>query len=129
MACRCCWCHRAVLRWAARLRSTPGPYGTPANKPTATNRKPGYVGIAAQQVQNCGAQILDVRPGSPAETAKLLVGDIVVAVDGQPITSLDQFRLIVQNHMAGDKVVITIERGKLQLDATVTLTVPAGSSS
>ena len=90
--------------------------------PTATaNPNAAYLGIAAQQVQSCGAQVLDVRPGTGAEAAKLLVGDIVVAVDGTTISSLDQFRLIVQGHKPGDKITITDQRGGVQADAVVTL--------
>ena len=94
------------------------------------NPTPGYLGIAAQQVQNCGAQILDVRPGSAAEAAKLQIGDVVVAVNGQPITSLDQFRTIVQNHKPGDTITITYQRGGQQADATATLgSVPADTTA
>ena len=94
--------------------------------PTATaNPNAAYLGIAAQQVQSCGAQVLDVRPGTGAEAAKLQVGDIVVAVDGTAISSLDQFRLIVQGHKPGDKITITYQRGGVQAAAVVTLgTVP-----
>ncbi len=94
------------------------------------NPTPGYLGIAAQQVQNCGAQILDVRPGSAAETAKLQIGDVVVAVDGQAITSLDQFRMIIQNHKPNDKITITYQRGGQQADTTATLgAVPADTTA
>jgi predicted metalloprotease with PDZ domain len=95
--------------------------------PTATaNPSAAYLGVAAQQVQACGAQILDVRPGSGAEAAKLAVNDVVVAVDGQAITSLDQFRTIVQGHKPGDKITITYQRAGAQADAVVTLgAVPA----
>jgi S1-C subfamily serine protease len=36
-----------------------------------------------------GLLILEVTPGSPAETASLLVGDIVVSVNDEPIRSID----------------------------------------
>ncbi|MHB8626845.1 MAG: S1C family serine protease [Aggregatilineales bacterium] len=94
------------------------------------NPNPGYLGIAAQQVQNCGAQILDVRPDSAAATAKLQIGDVVVAVNGQAITSLDQFRMIVQNHKPGDTITITYQRSGKQSDTTATLgAVPANTTA
>ena len=117
----------AVATTAATVSAaaTTAPTGTVP--PTATaNPSAAYLGIAAQQVQSCGAQVLDVRPGTGAEAAKLQIGDVVVAVDGQAITSLDQFRLIVQGHKAGDKITITYQRAGAQADAVVTLgAVPA----
>jgi len=95
-----------------------------AATPAATapvNPNPGYLGVAAQQIQNCGAQILDVRPDSAAAGAKLQIGDVVVAVNGQPINGVDQFREIVQSHKPGDKITITYQRSGQQADTTATL--------
>lgn len=47
-----------------------------------------YIGIEVTDVENCGVQVLSVMPGSPAEMAKLQVGDVIVAVNGQAISSL-----------------------------------------
>jgi serine protease Do len=45
--------------------------------------------IAARAGTERGALVLAVAPGSPAEAAGLLLGDLIVAVDGHPIAGAD----------------------------------------
>jgi hypothetical protein len=47
-----------------------------------------YVGIEVTDVENCGVQVLQVMPGSPADMAKLQVGDVIVAVNGQAMSGM-----------------------------------------
>jgi S1-C subfamily serine protease len=79
-----------------------------------------------------GALILKVVPGSPAAAAGLLetrrdqagnivLGDVIVAMDGQAIArSLDLFTALEQ-HQAGDTVTLTIVRNQQRQDVKVTL--------
>lgn len=48
----------------------------------------GYLGIAGQDVGS-GLLILSVEPGSPAETAGLREGDVLIAFEGQPLRGMD----------------------------------------
>lgn len=114
----------AAATTAVTAAATVAASAVPTNTllPTATtNPSAAYLGIAGQQVQSCGVQVLDIRPGTGAETAKLQISDVVVAVDGQAITSLDQFRMTVQGHKPGDKITLTYLRAGTQADAVVTL--------
>jgi S1-C subfamily serine protease len=83
-----------------------------------------------------GAYIADVDPNGPAAAAGLrgsshqatadslqvpAGGDVVVAIDGQPITSFDELVTAVASHHPGDKVDLTVLRKGQQESVTVTL--------
>jgi S1-C subfamily serine protease len=73
----------------------------------------GYLGVATQGVrlpealvaalglpEPRGLMITSVEGGSPAEQGGLLLGDVIVAVEGAPVTDVEQ----LQDHLAGDTV-------------------------
>jgi S1-C subfamily serine protease len=77
-----------------------------------------YIGIAAQQftlsrrrrhaaglVQESAVMIATIEPGSPAERAGLTAGDIILALDGMPVTGADDLIRI----LAGDKIGRSVE--------------------
>ena len=83
-----------------------------------------------------GALIMEVVPGSPADDAGLrsgdqdvvidgtsysLGGDIVTSADGEPVTSPDDLRRIVQSKDPGDSLTLEIQRDDSQETVTVTL--------
>ncbi len=51
---------------------------------------------AAQSGVQAGAMIADITPSSPAEKAGLRRGDLIIAVNGNPIVSTDVERLFDQ---------------------------------
>ena len=57
-----------------------------------------------------GVLIREVEEGSPAEIAGLQVGDIMVEVNGQRITSTDEEMAIVRKLNAGDEVAVKVFR-------------------
>ncbi len=57
-----------------------------------------------------GAYVTDVEKGSPAEKAGLLIGDIVVEVDGTVITSTKQMVSLLQAKEAGQTAAVKIYR-------------------
>lgn len=59
-----------------------------------------------------------VLEGSPAATAGLAVGDRVVAVEGEPITTFEALVAAVQGR-PGEKTELTVERGDERLTLTV----------
>ena len=57
-------------------------------------------------------------------------GDVIVAADGKPVTSIDALRDVIAAHAPGDKVELKIYHGKQAKTVTVTLgRQPASSSS
>jgi putative serine protease PepD len=65
------------------------------------------LGIEAEE----GAFVYDVIPGSGAEAAGLQQGDVIVAIDGEPITTNDDLGAAIADHEPGDEIEVTIDRG------------------
>jgi hypothetical protein len=57
-----------------------------------------------------GVRVQQVMPGSSAEAAGILAGDVVVALDGEPVTDLRSFSALLKAHAPGDEVVVTLLR-------------------
>src|SRR5262249_40123598 len=71
--------------------------------------------------QDWGAMISDVQPGSPAARAGLHMQDIVVAVDGESISSVPRLAFLLFTRSAGDVVRFNVKRadGDFTTDVTV----------
>jgi S1-C subfamily serine protease len=68
-----------------------------------------------------GVVIEEVSSGTPADDAGLLSGDIIVAVDGQPIEQGSDLPLALIGHPAGDTISLTVFRDGDELTIDVTL--------
>jgi len=94
------------------------------------------VAKAANLTTPSGALVESVYPKSPAAKTGIkggsqtvtvggqqltVGGDVITAVDGQPIASADEFIALLAQKNPGDKVALTIERGRKTQDVTVTL--------
>lgn len=69
-----------------------------------------------------GAVIVDVVPGSPAETAGLKKGDQVLSVDGEDLTAENDLTQIVKSRKPGDVLTLKVQQpGEEAREVTVTL--------
>lgn len=93
----------------------------------------GWLGVAVQKItpqlarsfglkESRGALVGDVFPGSPAETAGLKRGDIILEYNGKPIKEMSDLPRLVANTPVGTKIPLKIVReGKeLSVDAKIT---------
>jgi serine protease Do len=82
----------------------------------------GEIGVYAQTIDNniseglklsrdWGVLLGDVFPGSPAEAAGLIVGDIVLSLNGKPMENGRQFNVNLYSKNVGDTVTLEILRG------------------
>lgn len=84
----------------------------------------GFLGVRSQPVaisaaqqralgrdQGSGLLLVGIEAGSPAETAGLLVGDILVAIGGQPITDPDELLSSLIGDVVGKAIAFQILRG------------------
>ena len=68
-----------------------------------------------------GAVVVSVTPGGAADQAGLKANDIVTAVGSQVIENSSQLTAAIRAHAPGDKVTLTVTRGKKTLTLTATL--------
>ena len=66
-----------------------------------------------------GAEVLAIEPGSAAAVAGVRTGDVIVAVDDDPITDPSELGVAIAERRPGDTVTLTVQRDgrELQLDA------------
>ncbi|WP_245542918.1 S1C family serine protease [Ruania albidiflava] len=62
-----------------------------------------------------------ITPGGPAEAAGLQPGDVIVAIDGDPVTNPDELIVRIRAHSPGDVVTLTVRDGDEDTDVPVTL--------
>jgi S1-C subfamily serine protease len=93
--------------------------------------KRGYLGVAGQAVrlpagqraesgQASGILVAHVTEGSPAERAGLLVGDVLIGLDEQPVESPDRLLVTLANR-GGQTGHLRVLRGTTAVDVTVTI--------
>ena len=82
-----------------------------------------------------GVAVIGVYPDSPAHQAglqpfkrapdgSLVAGDVIVALNGKPISSFDDLLNALEQHQTGDTVTLSIVRGDKRLEQPVRLGLP-----
>jgi acetylornithine deacetylase/succinyl-diaminopimelate desuccinylase-like protein len=86
--------------------------------------RPYFGSIPDFSVVGQGYGIQGVAPDSPADEAGLKSGDIIIDLEGNQVTGLDDFDVALRKFKAGDKIKITIRRENQEVELTVTLAPP-----
>jgi putative serine protease PepD len=73
-----------------------------------------------------GATVESITAGSPASRTDLKVGDLIVKVDGKPVTGSSDVVVAVRTHQPGEKVTLTVRRDGKTLEITVGLVGKTG---
>lgn len=68
-----------------------------------------------------GAGVVEVVNSSPAQEAKINVGDIVTKIDGEKITSKNPLSDVISKKKVGQEIKITVWRSGEEMTVTVTL--------
>ena len=68
-----------------------------------------------------GIYIQSIEIASAAEAAGLKVGDVITAIDGQDVTTMEELNKIKNDKKIGDKITLTITRDGKSQDVTLTL--------
>src|SRR6267154_236254 len=100
----------------------------------------GYLGVGLQPVrlpdalrdkfkwnEKTAAIVMDVHPGGSADKAGIVIGDILISMDAQPVTGLED----VQSHLAGEAIGKTlplkfVRGGAIQAGSIVVAERPHG---
>jgi S1-C subfamily serine protease len=93
-----------------------------------------YLGIAMQPVAlpealrgklklpaAAGLMVLHVEPGGPAEKAGIVLGDVIVELQGKPALDPEHIQDLLASAKVGDKVVTTVIRGGAPLELSINL--------
>jgi S1-C subfamily serine protease len=94
----------------------------------------GYLGVAMQAVliperlvqtlnltQARGVILLSVEPESPADQAGMLVGDILIDLEAQPVTDASDVRLMLSSERVGQALAVRLIRGGAIVELAVTV--------
>jgi S1-C subfamily serine protease len=76
-------------------------------------------GLAGEAGQETGLLVVSVEAGSPAEKAGLMVGDILVALDGQPLRHVDDLLTFLSGDRIGQSVTARLARGGALIQASI----------
>lgn len=104
--------------------SAPAPKAQASQPPTpdVKAKKGGYLGVALDDAEGKGPlKVDDVQANSPAERFGLLKGDVVLSVGDKPVRSVEQFAKALEGKLAGEVVVLKIERDGWKNEVRVTL--------
>lgn len=80
-----------------------------------------YIARQNDLAVDSGAYVAEVTADGPAAEAGVEAGDIVTAVDGEAISSADGLIIALREHEVGDKVTLTVMRGKDEKEIEVEL--------
>lgn len=68
-----------------------------------------------------GALVRQVLPGSPAEKAGILPGDVITALEGRPVKSMLMLMVNLRSHSPGDEVQVELTRNGQKTQVRTTL--------
>lgn len=68
-----------------------------------------------------GVSVVEVSPGGAADLAGIQVNDIIVAINGETITTYEELNNIKNKFKAGDTITVTVVRYNQDIDFSVTL--------
>jgi S1-C subfamily serine protease len=94
----------------------------------------GFLGLSSQPVglpealrtrlglgQESGLLVVGVEPGGPAESGGLLIGDVLIALGGEPVRDTDDLRGLLGAKRVGQATPVRVIRGGEPRELTVTI--------
>ena len=79
--------------------------------------------LVLEVVRNSGADRAGLR-GSRRTRQGIVLGDVITAVDGEPVRSVSHVRALLERQKAGDSVTVSLLRGDEEAKAEVRLSAP-----
>jgi S1-C subfamily serine protease len=90
--------------------------------PDAMARRWGIKGLVIGKVSRGGAaERAGLKGARETASGRIELGDIVLAVAGKPVTTIDELMDVLENHKVGDQIAVEILRGNRREKVMVTL--------
>jgi protease Do-like 1, chloroplastic len=90
--------------------------------PDAMARRWGIKGLVIGKVSRGGAaERAGLKGAKETASGRIELGDIVVAVAGKPVTTIDELMDVLEHHKVGDQVMVEVLRGSRREKIMVTL--------
>lgn len=89
-----------------------------------------YIGISGRNLDEqtakannlvVGIYVLSIEEFSAAEKAGIKIGDVITAIDGKNITTMDELNEVKNNHSIGDEITLKINRNGKEKEFKLTL--------
>ena len=99
----------------------------PVVSPVATDANEGSLGASSDQkrtVRHDGVTLSHVIVGGPSDEAGLMDGDVLLAIDGHYLYTVDEMNAELRRHKVGERVSIRYRRYQFSSEAVVTLGPP-----
>jgi peroxiredoxin len=85
----------------------------PPDAPTPPDSRRGWLGVELEPAPDLGGvRINNVVPRSPAESAGLIIGDVILKIDGDAVPNASSVVAAVQRRRPGAQVGIALKRGR-----------------
>jgi PDZ domain-containing protein len=111
-----------IVGGAVALGSSGGSSG-----PAAVNASTPWLGLQMESLPVNRVLVAGVTPGSPADRAGVGVGDLILGVNGKPVSSPGDVDSALAGLRAGDRVKLQIGRGPVSFTLPATLTARPAS--
>ena len=85
-------------------------------------RRSGIEGaVVIAVIPESGAERAGIRPAFRDRRGRVVIGDVIVAIDGEPIRSGGELGLTLEKHVVGDVVTVTVNREGRDVDLEIRL--------
>ncbi len=117
------WAHETIRYLADRPTPLTPAGETPSAPPPGpkTARKVLLGTVPAFDYQGEGIRVESVVTGSPAEKAGIRAGDVLLAIDGKPLTDLRTYANVLRDYADGDVITVRLRRDGEEIDRKATL--------
>ncbi len=90
--------------------------------PDAMARRWGIKGVVIGKISKGGAaEPAGLQGAREAAPGRIELGDVILAVDGKPVTTADELMDVMEHHKVGDRVTVEVLRGNRRQQISVTL--------
>ena len=84
----------------------------------------GLLGIVVDRQVTNAIRVVGIADPSPARRSGLQVGDVVIAIDNQPVLTHADLKRVMRARLAGEWVRLRVKRGENEIELELVLAVP-----